>query len=119
MLVRALARKCRELAGIYDYGLDGPFAQHFQKLLNAHRGAFCDPHALQGKEGGLKRCYCHVIAITDREDETCEVDLGAGETREVSLSQLEVPAIMHDTAPSRFKSHHTNAPPAQMPCCAL
>jgi hypothetical protein len=102
-LARAFARKCREFVGMYDYGLDGPFAQHFQKLLNAHRGAFCDLHALQERkvgaeatchkrESGLKRCRCHIISIIDREDNTCEVDFGAGETRKVSLSQLKVPA---------------------------
>ena len=102
-LVRAFARKCRELVGMCDYGLDGPFAQCYQKLLNAHRGAFCDPHALQErkvgaeatchkKEDGLKRCRCHIITIIDREDDTCEVDFGAGETRKVSLAQLKVPA---------------------------
>jgi hypothetical protein len=49
-LVRAFARKCRELVGMYDYGL--PFAQHCQKLRNAHRGAFYDPHALQERKVG-------------------------------------------------------------------
>jgi hypothetical protein len=87
----------------YDLGSDGPFAQYCQKLLNAHRGAFYDPHALQEwevgaeatchkKEGGLKRYRYHVITVIDREDDTCEVDFGAGETRKVSLSQLKVPA---------------------------
>jgi hypothetical protein len=35
---------------------------------------------------------CHVITITDREDDTYEADFVAGETRKVALSQLKVPA---------------------------
>jgi hypothetical protein len=27
--------------------IDGPFAQHYQKMMNAHRGAFFDAHALK------------------------------------------------------------------------
>ena len=46
-LGQRFARKCRELLDLCSYEIDGPFAQHYQKMMNAHRGAFFDAHALK------------------------------------------------------------------------
>ena len=51
-LGQRFARKCRELLDLYGHEIDGPFTQCYQKIMNAHRGAFFDAHALKPWAGG-------------------------------------------------------------------
>jgi hypothetical protein len=83
-LGQRFARECRELLDLCSYDVDGPFAQCYQKMMNAHRGAFFDAHALEpwaeGSEAaraksvdGRKACRCPLKSVNTA-DETATAD---------------------------------------------
>jgi hypothetical protein len=103
-LGQRFARKCRELLDLYGYEIDGPFTQCYQKIMNAHRGAFFDAHALKPWAGGseaacaksvdgVKTCRCKLSAV-NAADETATAVFLDGEERAVFFSDLKAPKTL-------------------------
>ena len=103
-LGQRFARKCRELLDLYSYEIDGPFAQYCQKIMNAHRGAFFDAHALKpwadGSEAvcaksvdGVKTYRCKLSAV-NAADETATAVFMNGEERAVFFSDIKAPKTL-------------------------
>ena len=103
-LCQKFARKCRELLQLYNYGLDGPFAQHCQKKMNRHRGAFFDAHALKpwadGSEAaraksvdGRKACRCTLKSVNAADETATAVSMN-GEERAAFFSDLKAPKTL-------------------------
>jgi hypothetical protein len=103
-LGQRFARKCRELLDLCSYDVDGPFAQCYQKMMNAHRGAFFDAHALkpwaEGSEAtrpksvdGRKAHRCKLKSV-NAADETATVVFMNGEERAVFFSDLKAPKTL-------------------------
>jgi hypothetical protein len=94
--------KCRELLDLQGWEIDGPFAQHCQKMMNARRGAFFDARALklpwaEGAEAaraksvdGAKTRRCKISAVNAANETATAVFLD-GEERAVFFSDLKAP----------------------------
>jgi hypothetical protein len=103
-LGQRFSRECRELLYLCSYEIDGPFAQHYQKMLNAHRGAFFDARALkpwaEGSEAacaksmdGRKTHRCALKSV-NAADETATAVFMDGEERAVFFSDLKAPKTL-------------------------
>jgi hypothetical protein len=105
-LGQCFACECRELLDSRSYDIDGPFAQHHQKIINAHRGGvYFDARALkpraEGSEAaciksvdGVKTCRWTLKSV-NAADETATALFVNEEGRTVLFSDLRAPKIIN------------------------
>ena len=88
VLAMRFARKVRETIVMYVYGMDGSFANYYQRLFNQHRLPFYDAGSLAKWEvgspatatksaSGKQRHFCRLTAL-DAGAGTCSVEFNGG-----------------------------------------